>query len=239
MAGPIQVASPINAGSAKKQVIELVVERLSENYFALSFRKQKDKLVQPYVAPLFSVYTEDTKQALYDGLCLLGVYNRRDDSQPDGRKLADPRGASGLCYRQFLGRLKEDEGDDEFDLIAGKATVWFNNIASKKYTPNSTTTFKFPATVVFGDNVSAVPVRPVADVLCRDDALEVLKASYGTGNLTLHDFLDYKDLLADFFGSLEAAEAAFGFPFQAGDTAAAAADAPFPENPFDALEPLA
>jgi hypothetical protein len=197
-------------------------------------------LFNPNVAPLFSVYKEDTKQVLYDGLRLLRVYNRHNDSQPDGRKLADPCGASGLCYRQFLGCLKEDKGGDEFDLIAGRATVWFNNIAVKKYTPNSTTTFKFPATVVFGNNVSAIPVHPVADVLCRDNALKVLKASYGTGKLTLDNFLDYKELLADFFGSLEAAEAAFGFPFQAGDTAAATSttDAPFPENLFDALEPL-
>jgi hypothetical protein len=116
--------------------------------------------------------------------------------------------------------------------------VWFNNIAVKKHTPNSTTTFNFPATVVFGDNVSAIPLRPVADVLCKDDALEGLMASYGTGNLTLHDFLDYKELLTDFFGSLEAAEAAFGFPFHASDAAAAVNKAPFPDDPLDALESL-
>jgi hypothetical protein len=81
MTRPIQVASPINTSSTKKQVIELVVECISENYFTLSFHKQKDKLVQPYVAPLFAVYKEETKQALYNGLHFLGVYSRHDDSQ--------------------------------------------------------------------------------------------------------------------------------------------------------------
>jgi hypothetical protein len=66
----------------------------------------------------------------------------------------------------------------------------------------------------------------------------VLKASYSTGNLTLHDFLNYKELLADFFCSLEAAGAAFGFPFHANDAAAAVNEAPFPDDPFNALEPL-
>jgi hypothetical protein len=160
MTRPIQVAFPINTSSTKKQVIELVVECLSGNYFTLSFHKQKDKLVQPYVAPLFAFYKEETKQALYNGLHLLGVYSRCDDSQPTGTKQADHNGSSNLCYHQFLCRLK-GEGDDEFDLVVGKATVWFNNIAVMKHTPNSTTA-RFPATVVFGDNVSTIPFHPLA-----------------------------------------------------------------------------
>jgi hypothetical protein len=227
----------VTSNSSKKQVIEVVVERLSEKFYSLYFRKEKDKMVQPYVAPLLNVYKEGTKVKLYDSFRLLGVYTRRDSTRPDGRKLADPNGSSSLYYRQFLGRLKEEDAEDKFDVIFKNAVKWFNGIAEQKHTPDNNTTFRFPATVVFGDNVSTVPFRPVGDVLCNEDAIEVLLASYGGGTMTLQDFVPHQELLVDFFGSVQAAEAAFGFSFTANDSSVNYAS--LPQDPFDDLEPLA
>jgi hypothetical protein len=215
------------------QTIELVAEQFADGFFSMYFRSQKDKQVQPYVAPLYAI-KEESKQALYNALRLVAIYSLRDDAQPDGRKLGNPGSGSTLVYRQWIGRLKESEYSNEtiFPAIVTKATAWFNRIAKKKHDPNlGNTTYKYPAMVVFGDNVTCNPRRPVADVLSKEDAVDLLKASYNGGNMTPDDFFMYPDLLVDFFGSVDKAKVAFG-------TSDADSEGSLPDDPVDALEPL-